>query len=518
MNKSVKVTIFSQIYNTPPAMLRRCIESVLCQTYRNFEFIIVDNGSTDGTKEILEEYQNRDSRIHLIRYEKNEIGYRAIKLAAEIATGEYIANIDSDDWFELNFLEELLAFIHHNCLDIAAASSCFVDEDGKLLGKRQLSKQLILQSAQFAEEYPYYHVFYRTIWAKLVRTSIFKQINYDEIGIKYGGDTCCSFLWLRAASRMGITNKVLHNYTIRKKSSSYIYDSTRFDSDVYLYKDAVDFLHSFGPISTVNQIFLYQVFANAVLDTLSVIQNSTLTTVEKMHEYAIIATHPIVQMAYRVQEESCKRSKQALLNLVCTEGLKLKNENEDLQRSLQALLPCCGVAATVTSLPLLLTKELRTQFLADNRDAVVKTLLELLPKIQDPQKYNLGVTMQRLAINHRLLFQVNDVEFLLQYSDIYGLIWEEKNAEALDQMTGLLLENMVKTGEETFLKLYIDLAALLNQENAFIFGKVRLAIFYFQHNRLEETHATVEELDELGLGELEDIQALRSALKQQEES
>lgn len=513
MNKiKPMVTVYTQVYNTNECDLRRCIESVLQQSYKNFEFFIFDNGCTDGSTAILRGYAEQDSRICLTRIEKNNIKQWHYYDIQHLTNAEYMTIIDSDDWWDVNYLEHLLTFAQNNNLDIACTGSYFHNENLEIIGRRGVEKQLFLSKMDYHLNYPYYHVFFRTIWAKLIRQQLVKDNVLHDVKLPYGLDTVLAFRWLRKAEMVGIDSSVLHHYLLHAQSASYKYDSQRFESDIYLYNDAIDFLRSYGPISKQNQMFLYAVYSNSIRDTMGVIHKSQLSVEEKIHEYAMIATHQITQMAYRCQEKSCKQSRQMLLNLVCAEGLKLKHANEDLQRAMQALLPRCGLAVTVANLPLFLAKELQREFLADDRDAVVKKILGLLPKIRNPQIYDLGTTMQRLALGHKLLFQVNDLEFMLQYTNIYGLIWEGKNIEALDQMTGLLLEHKVKMGQETFLNLYINLAAQQSQENAFIFGKIQLANFYYQYARLKEARIVLKELEELGLGELEEIQVLRARL------
>lgn len=140
--------------------------------------------------------------------------------------------------------------------------------------------------------------------------------------------------------------------------------------------------------------------------------------------------------------------------------------------------------------------------------------MPLLPRIKNPQQYDLGTTVQRLAIDHRLLFWIDDLDFLKTYTDLYRLLWDSKNEEALEEMTGILLEDQVKQGKETFLKLYIDLAAQMSQESAFVFGKVKMADFYYRHHCIGEARTALKELEELGLGELEAVKALRLNMEQ----
>lgn len=511
MNKNMKITVFSQIYNTPAVMLRRCIESVLHQSYENFEFLIIDNGSTDDTKHILEEYRDLDPRIHLTRFEDNKIGYRAVKFAANTATGEYITNIDSDDWFESDFLESMLTFVCENELDIAATGSYFVDEDGKLLGKRNLPNKLILPSAQFAESYPYYHAFYRTIWGKFVRTCIFQHYHYDDIQIKYGGDTYCAFLWLRAASRMGVTNQILHHYTIRKNSSSYLYDPARFDSDITLYHHAVDFLSSYGPVSSKNQKFITIVYANAIQDTLNVIANSSLASAEKLLEYRHIATYPLTVSAYRWKDPAIANSRHFLLICACNTVLQLPSdtENENFKAIVQGLCPKCSIAATRQALPLLLNKALQEPFLLDDLDTLAEQLLKISLYASDDLSLQI---LSKLAIHKPMLVWMEDIQFPRYYPAIYWHVWQERYKEALEKMIDLVQNGAIQHSQETFYQLFINLSAKLGQENAFIFGKIQLAWFYFTQHRFKPCKTLVTELEEMGLQEDESILSLRQAL------
>ena len=312
---------------------------------------------------------------------------------------------------------------------------------------------------------------------------------------------------------MGVDASVLYHYRVHGDSDSYQYDPLRFQSDVYLYNDAIDFLRPYGPISVQNQTFLYQVYANAVLDTMQVIQKSGLSAEEKLHEYAEIAVHPITQMACRCPEQACQRSRECLLNLVCAEGLKLHGKDEDLRRVFQALLPRCGLAVTGKNLPLFLSKELKERFLQDDRDRVVRTLVPLLPRIKNPQQYDLGTTVQRLAVEHPLLFQVNDLAFLQSYAELYLLLWDNRNLEALDYMTGQLLEGKVTNGQEVFLNLYINLSALENQISAFLFGKIQLAQLYLTEKRYADCQDILQELDQMGMKDHEDVLRIKDTLK-----
>ncbi len=99
-------------------MVSCAIESVIAQTYTDFEFIIVDNGSTDRSGKIADKYAAKDSRIRVIHREKGSIG-AGRNTALDAATGEYIAFIDDDDFAEPDFLEFLLKLCEENDADVS---------------------------------------------------------------------------------------------------------------------------------------------------------------------------------------------------------------------------------------------------------------------------------------------------------------------------------------------------------------------------------------------------------------
>ena len=99
-------------------LISRAIESILGQTYRDFEFVIVDNGSTDRSGQIADEYAARDNRVRVIHRERGNIG-AGRNTGLDAARGEYITFIDDDDWAESDFLEFLLKLLEENQADVS---------------------------------------------------------------------------------------------------------------------------------------------------------------------------------------------------------------------------------------------------------------------------------------------------------------------------------------------------------------------------------------------------------------
>lgn len=101
-----KITVIIPVYNVEN-YLERCLKSILYNTYTNLEIICVNDGSTDNSKKILEDYSKRDKRVVVIN-KKNAGVSSARNAGIKIATGEYIAFVDSDDWIHEKYFEYLI--------------------------------------------------------------------------------------------------------------------------------------------------------------------------------------------------------------------------------------------------------------------------------------------------------------------------------------------------------------------------------------------------------------------------
>lgn len=102
INKEILFSVVVPVYNVKP-FLSRCIDSILGQTYKNFELILIDDGSTDGSSDLCDSYLKKDSRVHVVH--KNNGGLvSARNTGLHLALGKYIIYIDSDDWVNNDLL------------------------------------------------------------------------------------------------------------------------------------------------------------------------------------------------------------------------------------------------------------------------------------------------------------------------------------------------------------------------------------------------------------------------------
>lgn len=121
--------------------LPRCIDSILAQTFGDFELILIDDGSPDGCGRICDEYAQKDKRIVVI-HQKN-MGVSAARNAGlDIARGRYIGFVDSDDWIEPQMYEVMVDAIRENGADMAVCGVRYADEDGKFTRADRLSESV----------------------------------------------------------------------------------------------------------------------------------------------------------------------------------------------------------------------------------------------------------------------------------------------------------------------------------------------------------------------------------------
>lgn len=135
--KEPLVSIITPCYNCEK-YIKYTIESVLNQTYSNFEMIIVDDISTDDTLNIVKEYQKKDKRIKLITLDKKGGASIARNTAIKEAKGKYIAFLDSDDLWYKEKLKKQIDFMEENNIDFSYTDYEYIDENNKKLYKKRV--------------------------------------------------------------------------------------------------------------------------------------------------------------------------------------------------------------------------------------------------------------------------------------------------------------------------------------------------------------------------------------------
>ena len=210
-----------------------CIESIIKQTYRNIEIILVDDGSPDRCPEICDLYAKKDSRIMVIHKENGGL-VSARKAGIEVARGEYVGYVDGDDWIDKDFYKSLLMEMIHNNADLVVAgqSRDLFAQSVKL--KNNISAGIYEgeKLEKLYREMISYGKFYKVgvstyVWNKLFKRDMLKkyQLSVDN-KITIGEDAAVVYPLLLSCKKICIINNYDYHYRQRedsmlKKSSSY---------------------------------------------------------------------------------------------------------------------------------------------------------------------------------------------------------------------------------------------------------------------------------------------------------
>ena len=210
MCKKNLVSIITPNYNCE-LYIARTIESVLSQTYTNWEMLIVDDCSTDGSVDIAKKYAAKDKRIKVFCNEKNSGAAFSRNRALDCAQGEYIAFLDSDDLWKPEKLEKQISFMKDNNCDFCYSSCELIDESNRPLGKRQrVPKKITYWKLLHHDFVGCLTVIYRFDIAKSIRS--FNIKNNNDYGL---------FLQVVRNSKKALgLNEVVGYYTVRKSSLS----------------------------------------------------------------------------------------------------------------------------------------------------------------------------------------------------------------------------------------------------------------------------------------------------------
>lgn len=127
IKENPKVTVIVPIYKVEQ-YIQKCVDSILGQTYRNLEVILVDDGSPDNCPAICDEYQKKDSRVRVIHKPNGGLS-DARNAGLDVATGEYVTFIDSDDWYAEDAIEILVGVMLQNAVSIACMRNASVSSD-----------------------------------------------------------------------------------------------------------------------------------------------------------------------------------------------------------------------------------------------------------------------------------------------------------------------------------------------------------------------------------------------------
>ena len=173
-----QVSIIVPVYQVE-TYLRQCIDSLLAQTFTDFELILVDDGSKDKSGEICEEYAGKDGRVRVIHKENGGLS-DARNAGLEQAAGEYFMFVDSDDYIAPTMIERLYNSIQSESADIAACNFCYVFDKKEKKDFSTATEAEVLQGSEifYYRKNDRSYGFWTVAWNKLYKSETFRNVRF----------------------------------------------------------------------------------------------------------------------------------------------------------------------------------------------------------------------------------------------------------------------------------------------------------------------------------------------------
>ena len=227
-----KVSVIIPAYNAEK-YLEECLNSVLTQTYQDVELVIVNDGSTDGTKRILDTYVAKYSNIKVINTANGGVS-RARNIGLDNASGEYIMFLDSDDLLVANAVEILLCDLKDNNADIAAGlMNSEVDSDAISYENTEIA---VWANTKGLEKSLEDNLFTYSSCAKLFKRQILKQVRFIE-GRKIHEDSYFVFCTLMCQPTVVVRNVYIYKYRANENSASHAAFSEKYFDILYFVEE-----------------------------------------------------------------------------------------------------------------------------------------------------------------------------------------------------------------------------------------------------------------------------------------
>lgn len=221
------VTVIVPIYNQK-RFLNRCIDSIIEQTYKDIEILLVDDGSTDGSDEICEQYKVRDSRVKVIHKPNGGLS-SARNIALEDAEGDYITFVDSDDYLANDYVEKSINLCEVNLADISIMNMKYIPENMNEEISDEIETNVIILSPEQAIECSLYQILFSCCApGKLYKKHIFEHIRFP-LG-KLSEDLAVCHNVLACANKIVYSDKIGYYYRQQEKSIMHVFNPQRMDA------------------------------------------------------------------------------------------------------------------------------------------------------------------------------------------------------------------------------------------------------------------------------------------------
>lgn len=293
MKQDITFSIVTRAYNVEQ-YIEQCADSVLGQSYNNWEWIVLDNGSTDKTGQILKCYAEKEPRIRLYinetnynKVEKSKEGlYRHIDLI-KLARGKYLVDLDSDDFLDIEFLYTIWNVVCDKNVDIVAAGAIqFVNDNVEKVEKIVCPDKFCGNDiTEMGNDIWNFYDAFRPSWGKaFFREFYIENVEYAfkrPLYLTNGGDTHMNLRFLQKAHSCVCLDKPLYYYRIRSNSTQRSnYFPNRYKSHDEIYYEGLRLLQIWNKKSVNNLYCLWLIHYTGLKSCIELLQNVKLEVTE----------------------------------------------------------------------------------------------------------------------------------------------------------------------------------------------------------------------------------------------
>lgn len=240
MNTPV-ISVIMPVFNVAK-YLTATIQSIISQTYHNWELILIDDGSEDGSGDICNKFSTIDFRIKVVHTENRGVGH-ARNIGLKIAKGEYIIFADSDDLCHPIYFDQMLKAIQSMDCDIVFSNPIKINENGTEPNcELNNNNPTVFEKSDNIQDIPL--SFFYVVWGKIYKRALLyeNKLTFDE-RLNIGEDSLYAYMSAICASKICFNNSKFVNYRDREGSliKKSIQNKTTFQQSIVIYNSFMDF-------------------------------------------------------------------------------------------------------------------------------------------------------------------------------------------------------------------------------------------------------------------------------------